>query len=135
MAKVGYAADMLCMLFGNIKIQKNVIGDWQTVGEYALHVQCVWRFSKNEQIILTYWDLYNASLDDDNTMSDSIFEALNVSMPLEVTDVALDYIGTLKIKLNNDIIFEAFPDRCGEIEHWRFINNETHEHIVFFDEK
>jgi hypothetical protein len=132
---VGFVADMLCLSFGNLITRINIIGDLQTVGEFTLHVQCIWRFIKNGEIILTYRDLYNASINDDSEVTNKIFVPLIQKKPLEIIDITLDEIGTLQIKFNKDIIFDVFPDRRGKVEHWRFINNITHEHIVIFPEE
>lgn len=133
--QVGFAADMLCILFVNKETKKSFIGAWSEIGDYALHVQCMWRFSRDGEIILTYWDLYNASLKDDKETTKSIFVPLNENMPLEVIDISLYDIGTFQIKLDNNITFDVFPDLGGEVEHWRLINFKTDEHLVFYEEE
>jgi hypothetical protein len=135
LVQAGFAADMLCLLFGDVELPKNDIVDWQEVGEYALHVQCMWRFSKEDQIVLTFWDLYNASLKDDKEATHKIFVPLNEKMPLEVIDITLDEIGTLQIKFNSCITFDVFPDMVGKVEHWRLINFKTDKHLVVFTEE
>jgi len=81
---IGYATDMLCLIFGNTTKKKNCLGDYQVVGEFAIHVQCTWRFIQEHRIIFTYWDLFEASIKDDKTVCKNIFLKFNENFPLQV---------------------------------------------------
>lgn len=141
---IGRAADMLWIQFGKRIFVKNRKGLEVEKGEYAIHVQCPWRFRQKGKIILGSRDVYipssNVSELDFNweTIGMSIFdkesEIINNKIaPINVEKVDMDMFGTLKIIFDNEVIFEAFTDSTEEVEFWRFINNNTKEHTVVFD--
>ena len=54
----GRAADLLWLAFGQRQTIQDFRGKSREVGEYALHVQCAWRFVQGETVVAGNRDLY-----------------------------------------------------------------------------
>ena len=54
----GRAADLLWLAFGQRQTIKDFRGKPREAGEYALHVQCAWRFVLGEKVVAGNRDLY-----------------------------------------------------------------------------
>lgn len=145
MFNLGRAADLLWIHFGKKIVVKNHRGVEVEKGEYAIHLQCPWRFVENSKLILGSRDIYvpREGIQDSefnwDTFGMSIFDEkvktfLEELTPIVVSNVTVDEIGTLKIQFENGLVFEAFPESSQISEYWRFINNKTKEHTVVFEE-
>lgn len=141
---IGRATDMLWMGFGKLVKIKNYKGLEDEKGEFAVHVQCPWRFVHQEKVVVGSRDIYmprNGISDHEFdyekrglSIFDSICEAFNSEwIPLLVSEVCVDIFGTLKIIFANGLVFETFINSVTTDEYWRFINFQTKEHIVVFD--
>ena len=144
MIGIGRASNMLWAHFGELLQVKNYRGIDMEKGEYALHIQCPWRFMKNHVIILGSNDFYVPTRENENNfdwqiIGHSVFDKSaqkisNEVCPVKVKNVEVDVIGNLRIYLEQEIILEAFPVNSTIEESWRFINNLTGEHIIIFEE-
>jgi hypothetical protein len=54
----GRAADMATFAFGERKNAKTRKGDFRHVGEYALHLQCAWRITQGDKVVVGSMDVY-----------------------------------------------------------------------------
>ncbi len=117
LVKLGRAVDMLWLSFGKSVIITTHKGTRQ-VNEYALHVQCPWRFTKDNAIILGVKDIYDPldpALDldsewnwdefDRDISKQSVFEAnskiINEDLlPLTINQVIQTECGDLRIEFN-----------------------------------
>ena len=144
MFNIGRAADLLWIHFGQSIIVKNHRGFEVEKGDYAIHVQCPWRFIQDYKLILGSGDVYipregiSDSEFDWNTFGMSIFdEKLKMikskNTPIVVEDVSIDEVGTLKIIFERGLVFETLPNSSVTVEYWIFINNRTKKHTVVFE--
>lgn len=141
--RIGRASDMLWIQFGKSIIVKNYKGIEVEKGEYAIHVQCPWRFCRQDKIILGSRDIFipcnGVSEQEFNwdisgmSIFDNKCKTINEGIAPIVKEAKVDGLGTLKIIFDNELVFEAITDSKEEIEFWRFINNNTKEHIVVFE--
>ena len=78
LAKIGRAADLLWLQFGDLREVETRRGV-NTVGEWAIHIQTSWRFVRNAQITLAVGDLYlfpNGDCYDWDAGGDSNFDTI-----------------------------------------------------------
>ena len=141
---IGRSSDLLWIHFGEKIKTKNYKGIEVEKGSYGIHVQCPWRFLHCDKLILGNMDVYipregvSESEFDWCKIGESVFDE-NVQkirqnvLPLKVEEVLIDSIGNLKIKFENELVFEANPNSSIKTEFWRFINNKTKEHMVIFE--
>ncbi len=144
MFNIGRSADLLWIHFGRCIVIKNQKGSEVEKGDYAIHVQCPWRFIQYDKLILGSKDVFipregvSESEFDWNIFGMSIFDEKVKTIkeqiaPVIVKDVTISEDGTLVIRYEKGLVFEAFPDSSITIEHWRFINNKTKEHTVVYE--
>lgn len=142
---LGRASNLIWFNFGKWVIKKNRLGIEKKVGEFSLHVQCSWRLSNCNKIIVAYRDVYMPSSqcneeDEFNweiqgmNFFDEKAEEINNNLKssLFVKQISADYLGGVRIKFENDYELELFPDESnGDDEFWRFITNiHTSNHMV-----
>jgi hypothetical protein len=102
-------------------------------GEYTLHVQCAWRITQGDKIIVASQDRYYPG-----DGSDSRREGFDWTLPgnrvdkhltaffqdfpgiLKVVSLSADDIGGVKILLDKQILLEVFPDNSDCYKYWRF---------------
>lgn len=150
---LGRAADLLWLSFGRPVIITTLKGT-REVTEYALHLQCPWRFIKDNKIILGSSDIYepnNSAYDHDPEWNWDEFErdiseqsvfcvnSMKIKedlLPLTVKNVISHEGGDLKIEFNKNVVFEVFINGLKRIEYWRFIDfkKESYAHYVVFDD-
>jgi hypothetical protein len=146
---IGRAADMLWLCFRRPILITAPTGT-KEVSEYALHIQCPWRFIKDDALILGARDIY----DPDNTAYDSdpewnwdefdrdiseqsvfFVNAMKMKehlLPLNVKNIILNGRGDLKIEFNKNVVFELFITGLRRYEYWRFIDFNRDSHFVVF---
>ena len=107
------------------------------MGEFALHIQCPWRITSNEKLLVGRGDLYypadgsdpRADFDWDIMMAnrcDVILDRLfDESGPLLIESITIDRAGRLQINISNAIRLEVFPDASADREHWRLFEPYT----------
>lgn len=110
------------------------------MAEYALHIQCSWRITKGNKILVASRDFYSPSSrwDEDNedfdwdVQGNNLFDERIVSFMedvkghLIVERIDSDEVGGLKVFLSENYVLEAFPDTSEDDEYsefWRFLNH------------
>jgi hypothetical protein len=119
--------------------------------EYALNIQCLWRITGPEGIIVASEDLYYAAGNDpfrnsndfdwtpqgSNRLDEraSSFKEIITNKPLTVLSVNADAVGGVSIHLSENYSVDIFPaDSLGR-EFWRFFRrNDTNKHFVITGE-
>jgi len=115
--------------------------------EYAINIQCTWRITGPEGIVVASDDLYfragsdpfydlenfdwaeqGSNRSDERT---SLFKDIISKKAFIVTSIVADSIGGLSILLNEGYSIEIFPANSLDREYWRFfIRHSTGEHFV-----
>jgi hypothetical protein len=129
------------------------IGDRQTVttfsgktvevGEYALHVQCPWRFTRDLDIVVGSSDLYYPPQDEANesderfdwrkgdSRRDRLLRELLADRSYVVQGVRLGVGGFCDFELSDGLCLQVFPDDSTKEEHWRvFAIGGDEAHVV-----
>jgi hypothetical protein len=131
----GRAADMEMFHFGDLQ---SVAGRHGTVmvGEYRLHVQCVWRIVGDTGIIVASKDRYYPAGDPYADEDDFDWSAQRVNRCDEritaffkeqdgthflVEAVAADNVGGVRLQLSGGFLLDIFPDDSLEGEYWRLV--------------
>jgi hypothetical protein len=128
-----HAADLQCFHFGAHRLTTTHKGEPTVVGDYALHLQCGWRITGRDGIIVARRDLYYPAGDDPYTGRDDFdwdrqpnrrgqrIEALlreHADAPLTVLGCTADRLGGFRLELARDHALEVFPDDSLGSEHW-----------------
>jgi len=139
---IGRCSDMIWFSFGKDIFVTNYRNQVVKKTEYALHVQCSWRISKESTIILGNNDVYSLvdnSIEDDwdisgNNMFDKMVnDKILPLLPIKVLGVVCNKIGDIEITFETGIVINIFVNSSEPIEEWRFINNLSGEHLVYRD--
>jgi hypothetical protein len=144
----GRASDLFWLGFGEI-VQIIRRGRTEETAEYTLHIQCSWRITLYNKIVVASRDIYapNPEWDDLNDVFDWDIQGNNkfderiksfskYSGQLMVERIEADDVGGIEVFLSNGYKLEAFPDSSGDddgddSEHWRFFNRkENSPHFV-----
>jgi hypothetical protein len=142
----GRASNLFWLGFGDI-ISVNRRGKTEETAEYALHIQCSWRITLDNKIVVASRDFYSPrsdwegnqddfdwDIEGENRFDERIKNFLKVKGSLIVKQVEPDMIGGLKFILSDDYILDVFPDSSEEdeqSEHWRFFNRKDNSpHLV-----
>lgn len=139
------AADMASFQFGGRRTVQTFRGDTKEVGDFALHVQCAWRITMQEEIIVGSRDLYypadfhgedqdipdDFDWDRDPNRRDKLLASLFMNNKREfvVQEIEVGIAGSLNITLSDSLSFGIFPDDSLSREHWRLFrpaNDEPH---------
>lgn len=144
--KIGRAADLLWMDFGDRREVPSRRGGTRQVGEWALHVQTSWRFTERDRILLGVLDLYAYAADgsdfdwdrDGESRFDRIAATLNQSFQddeIRVRHLACDGVGSITLHFDSDLHFAVFPNFSSDYpdrEYWRFFQPATDQphHVV-----
>jgi len=132
----GRAADLLWLAFGQRRTIQDFQGKPREVGEYALHVQCAWRFVQDETVLAGNRDLYYPrGYKDPN---DEIPRGFNwdvqganrcdEALAALFADGARQYVvmrvqpgqaGELALLLEGGLTLQIFPNDSLVGEHWR----------------
>lgn len=135
-----------CLKFGTL-YKTDFKGIERLIGNFALHLQCAWRFTKNDVILVGDLDLYeqpNEMADFDmnfdwdiqqGNLRDVKLKSLLQSEKLIVKSVENDSFGGFEINFNEDFKLTAFPTLSSKSqysEHWRLLDNrkEDNEHFI-----
>lgn len=143
------AADMEMFHFGARRIVPGRDGEPREVGEWALHLQCAWRLTGPEGIVVGSrdrfyaagvdpyaevesedwdWDRPGANRCDERI--DAFFTAQSATPPV-VEAVSADRLGGFCLQMSGGHALEVFPfDSLGE-EHWRLLPpSREQDHFV-----
>ena len=146
---IGRASNLLWISFGDKVVTSNRNGNTILKGKYALNVQCAWRLTQNNRIIVASKDIYipKSNLIDDvfdweeygsNRFDERIneFKSMIPTTNIYVSKISVDDIGGFKIDFEFGIKLELFLDDSLEDEYWRFIvNEEKSKHFVIFEKE
>jgi len=134
-----------------IEIQRNGTTFKKEVADYAIHLQCGWRFVREGEILLASGDIYEPHDEslayDDNWVWDtfgredaqsSIFDVhskkfIKELLPLNIKNIYYTDTHDLHIDFDKDVYFDTFIGRSRKEEFYRFIDHSTEEHTVIFD--
>ena len=142
----GRASDLVWFAFGGRRIVQDFRGQPKEVGEYALHVQCAWRFLRADTTIVGSRDLYYPTgwgMDSPDVPADfnwdvqganRVDERLKVFFQNESRDLIVNRVepglaGALQIFFKDETVLEIFPNDSFEGEHWRLFRpyrDESH---------
>ncbi|UPA30836.1 hypothetical protein L0P85_01470 [Terrisporobacter glycolicus] len=143
MEGMGRCSDMIWISFGKELLIMNYKNQEVKKSEYEFHIQCPFRISKNNKVILGNYDIYTLlddSISDDwdvigsNRYDKILNEILLPMLPLKVNKVNYSKIGDIEILLEDNIVINIFVNSSDLDEEWRFINNHTGNHYVFREE-
>ena len=138
---VGKAADMLWMHFGHYRAITDHRGESREVGEWALHLQCPWRFVRSGAVILASTDFYYYPDSDESYDSDregeSLFDrrANQFNRVLETGEFKVSAIShgecaAFQLDFGSDFHFAVFPaasDHSPHGELWRLFQPDRDE--------
>lgn len=110
-----------------------------TIADFALHVQCPWRFVTTTDILTGSADYYEPAVEAGNLQQarmQQLFQTydaetrslINEKDSLIVVSVKADCFGGLDLELSGGVRLQVFPDGVGN-ENWRFFspgNDEPH---------
>jgi hypothetical protein len=145
----GRAADLLWLAFGQRQTIQDFRGERREVGEYALHVQCAWRFIQGEKVVVGNRDLYYPrgyrdpkdeipkGFDWDVQGANRCDEGLATlfaggAKQFVVEQVEAGQAGEIALLLEGGLTLQILPNDSLEGEHWRlFRPGSDAPHSVF----
>ena len=124
LSKLGHAANMLWISFGqDIKVT-DYRGKQKCVGEYALHIQCPWRITRKQDVLLSSRDMISLR---ENDSANSLFR--HALIPFTFHDINFIHLSPIFInyiyivlhllknsKLHNNINFSSHTKRTLFLE-------------------
>lgn len=143
----GRASNLFWLGFGEM-ISVTRRGKTEELAEYAIDIQCSWRITKDNKILVgsrdfysprSGWNVENDDFDWDvqgNNRFDEQIESFieNAKEHVAVERIEPDEVGGLKIFLSQGYLLEVFPDTSEDDEYsefWRFFNRrENSPHFV-----
>lgn len=137
--RIGRAADLLWLQFSELREVPSRRGGTRLVGEWALHVQTPWRFTRGSRIIVGVRDLYyyadTGEGFDWGKDGESRFDRLAATLNQEfeaasycVTAITCDRVGGFSLRLGADVGFDVFPNVAStspDFEFWRLFQPAT----------
>jgi hypothetical protein len=140
------AADLAAFQFGKKREATDFRGRNVSVGEYALHVQCAWRITRPDQVVVGNADLYyppdltseeippgfewDKGLNRRDELLRLLFEDGKRQFPVRRVDVG--NAGSLFISMDDGLSLEVLPNSSLTGEHWRLFKPRSEEpHFVF----
>lgn len=142
----GRASNLFWLGFGEM-VQIIRRGQTEETAEYVLHIQCSWRITLENKIVIASRDFYspNSKWDDlnedfdwdiqgNNRFDERIQSFFNDNEQLIVEEIEADDFGGFAAILSNGYKLDTFPDSSEDdedSEHWRFFNpKEKSPHFV-----
>jgi hypothetical protein len=128
------AANMECLKFGQQLINDKVHG-LLNIGQFGIHLQCPWRITKGQEILIGSFDLYdqadqNAKYDPDfnwdrpdANLRDKKLNELIRDNRLTVEKIVTDDFGGFEITFTANVKLMTFPANSLEYEYWRLLDN------------
>lgn len=138
------AASMACFDLGASRKVKAFVGGAKDVGEFALHVQCPWRITHEDRIVVASEDVYYpaghrsgdqlpAEFDWEhvsNLRDKRLSELFERNESLIVEQMQVGSAGAVSICLSGGFVMEIFPVDAN-VESWRlFEPGENKRHFV-----
>jgi len=129
---------MLWLQFGERVHAPTTRNPDRIAGEYAIHVQCPWRVSDKNAIVVGAADMFECA---DSSIPEWAFDPLRPGnavadaklrqwideyrhRPLVVLGTEVDRCGGFVLRLSEGVAFEVFPDTSAsgdESEYWRLL--------------
>ncbi|GAB2476160.1 hypothetical protein [Algoriphagus taiwanensis] len=127
------AANMECLKFGQELVTDKVDG-LINVGQFGIHLQCPWRITNGQKILIGHNDVYEQSDQDAKYDPDFDWDRPGVNLRdkklqelidknLTVEKVTADDFGGFSIHFNDNISLTTFPTTSLENEYWRVLDN------------
>jgi len=159
LCELGRAADLLWLSIGNPRVidikYNNGTVKKKEVRDYAIHLQCAWRFVHNGRILLAsqdiykpydraldydddwHWDVFNREREQGSIYDAHSNDLKNNFLPLKIKNIY--YTGThdLHIDFDKGVTFDTFMSTSilENYEFYRIIDFETDEHTVIFEDE
>lgn len=145
----GRAADLLWLALGQRQTIQDFRGKPREVGEYALHVQCAWRFVRGETVVAGNRDLYyprgyrdakdgipqgfDWDVQGANRCDEMLAELFaGGAKQFVVQRVGAGQAGEIALLLEGGLKLQIFPNDSLVGEHWRLFRPGSDEpHWVF----
>jgi len=141
---LGRAVDLAWFEFGRRRTVTGWKGETREVGDYALHVQCAWRITLGEKVLVGRGDIFCPPEETDEPTTpdfdwqkanrfDRIVKKLfeNESRQFTVLSVAAGDAGSFTISLQDGYTVQVFPQDSESGEHWRIFGPcTTRPHFV-----
>jgi hypothetical protein len=137
LTKTTRAAAMESLKFGHL-LQVDKLGEEFEIGEFALHLQCPWRFTNDTKILVGSNDLFeptheNAEFDEsfdwdtpNGNLRDFKLHEIISTKDLIVNSIVADDYGGFELLFDSNIKLYVFPadSKVGEYsEFWRLLDN------------
>ncbi|QFT89219.1 hypothetical protein FIU87_11220 [Bacillus sp. THAF10] len=139
----GRASNLFWLGFGDI-VQIVRRSRTEETAEYALHIQCSWRITLGNKIVVASRDFYtpysqwvekNEDFDWDiqgnNRFDERIKHFTKDNRQIEVLQIVSDEVGGFNVTLSGGYNLEVFPDSSEEdeqSEHWRLFNRKKNNY-------
>ena len=139
------ALNMECLKFGTLYLKDREGKTWN-YGVFGLHIQCPWRLTNDNEIIVGSNDLYEQADETAAWNENFDWEEFNANLrdvKLDkfisdtkhiVTSAIADNFGGLQICFDSKVILTVFPVIASKAdnEYWRLLDNrdETKNHYV-----
>ena len=131
--------DMLVMHFGEWREVTSRRAGTRQVGDWALHIQTSWRFTRSARILVGVLDFYQYADEDlaynwdkgGESRFDRLADGLNQTFKegeITVREVACDEVGTISLSLDGGLRFDVFPNFSSDYpnrEYWRLLQPGT----------
>ncbi len=158
LSNISRVGSMICLGFGelvnNKAAYKTEEGNFEIkhrlTSMYALHIDCGFRMTTENEILLTRGDIFNhnSTINDDfecddedfdwdvfgnNSFDEKIKEQFtDKNLCIVVESINISKFGDLKILLSNGYCIEIFVDSSSDEECWRFfeVGNADKKHLV-----
>jgi len=145
----GRAADLLWLAFGQRQTISDFRGKPREVGQYALHVQCAWRFVQGEKVLAGNRDLYyprgyknqkeefprqfNCDVQGANRCDEMLAELFaGGAQQYVIQRIEVGQAGEFALLLEGGLTLQIFPNDSLEGEHWRlFRPGSDEQHTVY----
>ena len=142
----GRTVDLQSFQFGPIRKVSDRHGEIRMVGTYALHVQCAWRITHGDEIVVAsrdrfypagdpYQEVENFEWDRPgvNRCDERIFNMFQSrsESPFIVKNIIADNFGGFDLLFDSEHTLTVFPDDSLEGEFWRFFEPFSNkEHFI-----
>ncbi len=125
---------MECLKFGHHFIPDKVDREFN-IGEFGIHLQCPWRITKGQEILIGSFDVYeqpdqNAKYDPDfewdspnGNLRDKKLKELIENEQLIISKIEADDFGGFEIIFNDSFKLTTFPSNSIKVEYWRLLDN------------
>ena len=141
---LGRAVDLAWFEFGQHRTVTGWKNETKEVGDYALHVQCAWRITLGDKVLVGRGDIFRPPEESDEPIPadfdwekanrfDKIVKEFfeNESRQSTVLSVAAGDAGSFTITLQDGYTIQAFPQDSESGEHWRLFSPcTTKPHFV-----